>query len=188
MRFPPALLLVCSLALVSVPVGAAARTVYTALATTEPVQGTTSTTAILQGYFTLPCDSDFGFKIRFPDDSIRVQTWHHYYGVGLWNWTISDLSPGTTYSYEAYVHSSGCGDALGDAVSFTTEARLTTSVTGSGTVTGGPRPCASECEDDVPNGQPLTLTATPQPGNVFVGWSGICARQGPVCTATPTGT
>jgi hypothetical protein len=108
--------------------------------------------------------------------------------VGLWNWTISGLSPGTTYSYQAYVHGNGCGVASGDPVSFTTEARLTTYVTGSGTVTGGPRLCASECDDDVPNGKPLTLTATPQPGNVFVGWSAICAGQGPVCTATPTGT
>ncbi|MEA2397160.1 MAG: trimeric autotransporter adhesin [Thermoleophilaceae bacterium] len=55
--------------------------------------------------------------------------------------------------------------------------------TGSGTVTGSGISCPSQCTNSYSPGTPVTLTATPQAGSSFAGWSGACSGAG-ACTVT----
>ena len=53
---------------------------------------------------------------------------------------------------------------------------LTVAVTGDGTVTSNPAgiSCPGNCTEDYSAGQNVTLTATPDAGGTFLGWSGDC--------------
>ena len=55
--------------------------------------------------------------------------------------------------------------------------------TGSGTVTGPGISCPSQCANSYSPGTLVTLTATPQAGSSFAGWSGACSGAG-ACTVT----
>ncbi len=59
--------------------------------------------------------------------------------------------------------------------------------TGSGSVSSsvGGIECGSACSAKVPPGTQVTLTATPQEGSTFAGWSGACSGTGS-CTVAPT--
>jgi hypothetical protein len=54
---------------------------------------------------------------------------------------------------------------------------------GSGSVSSSmnPRDCASSCEETLPAGSEVVLTARAQPGSAFSGWSGSCAGSDPSC-------
>jgi hypothetical protein len=41
--------------------------------------------------------------------------------------------------------------------------------------------CGSDCSEAYPEGASVTLTAVPEPGSTFAGWSGTCAGTG-TCT------
>jgi len=57
--------------------------------------------------------------------------------------------------------------------------------TGYGTVTSDPAgiSCGSDCTEDYTYGTVVTLTATPDEGSTFTGWSGACSGTG-TCTVT----
>lgn len=59
--------------------------------------------------------------------------------------------------------------------------RVSQSGTGTGLVTSSPDgiDCGLTCEFAFLDGTPVTLTATPQPGSVFMGWSGQCSGLEP---------
>ncbi len=61
--------------------------------------------------------------------------------------------------------------------------------TGGGTVTSNPAgiDCPGDCTESYPSGQAVQLTATPDPGSVFSGWSGDCAGTDPDVTVTMDG-
>jgi List-Bact-rpt repeat protein len=69
--------------------------------------------------------------------------------------------------------------------------RLTVSVNGNGTVTGGGIACTSGssggCTADAQAGTDITLTATPGSGGSFTSWSGCTSTSGATCTVTMTG-
>jgi hypothetical protein len=69
--------------------------------------------------------------------------------------------------------------------------RLTVSVTGNGTVTGGGITCttgsSSGCSADEDAGKDVTLTATPGSGGSFTGWNGCTSSGGATCTLTMRG-
>lgn len=60
---------------------------------------------------------------------------------------------------------------------------LTTSVTGNGRVTSAPAgiDCGSSCSASFNTGSSVTLTATPDVGQVFSGWAGACAGTQTTC-------
>ena len=60
---------------------------------------------------------------------------------------------------------------------------VTRSGTGSGTVTSSPTgfACGATCTPAFQEGQGVLLTAAPDPGSEFVGWSGGCAGTGRAC-------
>jgi hypothetical protein len=57
---------------------------------------------------------------------------------------------------------------------------VNTAGTGEGTVTSSPAgiECPSECEAEFEEGEEVELTATPETGSVFTGWSGNCTGTG----------
>ncbi len=69
-----------------------------------------------------------------------------------------------------------------DPVNYT----LTVTRIGSGTVTSAPAGifCGANCVATYTDGTVVTLTATPDAGWVFAGWSGACSGAGSTCTVT----
>jgi hypothetical protein len=69
--------------------------------------------------------------------------------------------------------------------------RLTVTVNGNGTVTGGGIACtsgsSSGCSAEVSAGTEVTLTATPPSGGSFASWSGCTTSSGATCAVTMTG-
>jgi len=57
---------------------------------------------------------------------------------------------------------------------------------GAGSVTSQPTGivCGDDCSEEFANGTEITLTATPQPGHAFTGWSGDCSGQTTTITVT----
>jgi uncharacterized repeat protein (TIGR02543 family) len=57
---------------------------------------------------------------------------------------------------------------------------------GAGTVTSSPEgiDCGSDCDEDFIEGTAVTLSAVPQGGSEFVGWSGDCSGMDPTCEVT----
>ena len=69
--------------------------------------------------------------------------------------------------------------------------RLTVTVNGNGTVTGGGITCTSGssggCSTEASAGTEVTLTATPPSGGSFTSWSGCTSSSGATCSVTMTG-
>ena len=42
--------------------------------------------------------------------------------------------------------------------------------------------CSSSCEEEIPAGATVTLSAEPEPGSAFAGWSGACGGGDPTCS------
>jgi hypothetical protein len=58
--------------------------------------------------------------------------------------------------------------------------------TGSGPVTSNPSgvACGVDCSHSYPYGTSVTLTASPNSGSVFTGWSGACSGTAPTCVVS----
>ena len=63
-------------------------------------------------------------------------------------------------------------------VSFGQRYRLTVSISGSGSVSGSGIACPSDCYEDFPAGEIVSLTAYPYSGYILSGWSGVMGSSG----------
>src|SRR6185437_4199606 len=63
---------------------------------------------------------------------------------------------------------------------------VTKAGTGTGTVTSSPSgiDCGTTCSAAFAQGTPVTLTATPDSGSTFAGWSGDCTNATGTCLVT----
>ena len=61
-------------------------------------------------------------------------------------------------------------------------------VTGGGVVSSNPAGinCGLDCDESLPSGTSVTLTATPENGSTFTGWSGGCTGTPNTCTVSMT--
>ncbi|MEW5743752.1 MAG: hypothetical protein AB1938_32870, partial [Myxococcota bacterium] len=101
------------------------------------------------------------------------------------------LSPSTKYCYTVTAIANGvespqsapvCATTPADTGSFTLT--VLKSGMGLGTVTGPGLDCGTTCTASVPAGTPVTLTAVPEAGSTFTGWSGCDTANGASCTVT----
>lgn len=69
------------------------------------------------------------------------------------------------------------GDGFEVSINLLTELTVTTTVTGSGSITSSPAgiDCPPVCDRDFPTRKPVLLEAQPSPGWLFAGWSGGCS-------------
>jgi hypothetical protein len=134
----------------------------------------------------------FGFVEQWPENPNLMNGWSAFYvvvGQGIASAGEMSLSP--------FGGPNGSGGANGhpDYGTFLVrQASALLAVTkggaGSGTVTSNPSgiECGSDCSKSYASTVPVTLTATPAPGSVFMGWLGACIGTGPcnvnVSTAT----
>jgi Divergent InlB B-repeat domain len=84
------------------------------------------------------------------------------------------------------------GDTVWDFNSFALIAyplTVTKTGAGSGMVTGQPAgiDCGATCTASIAYGTKVTLTAAPDKGSAFVGWTGVCQLQGATCIFALTG-
>ncbi len=79
--------------------------------------------------------------------------------------------------------------AVAGTSSGTHQLTVTTSGSGSGTVTSDPSgiSCGSDCIHDYEEGTTVTLAATPGAGSVFAGWGGACSGTGDCVITMSTG-
>jgi hypothetical protein len=79
--------------------------------------------------------------------------------------------------------------ALSESAPAADTSQLSVGLTGGGhgSVTSSPAAidCGTTCRADIDNGTVLTLTATPEPGSIFAGWSGAaCTGSSATCVIT----
>jgi Divergent InlB B-repeat domain/Fibronectin type III domain len=137
-------------------------------APTENADGTTLSD--LEGYRVY-----YGTSSRNYSQSIDVRNVTAY--------IISDLVSEVTYYFAVTAY-----DTSGNESDFSNEVSLgqhvlttTKGGTGNGTVTSAPAgiDCGSDCKESYKNGMVVTLTAIPDTGSLFTGWSGSgCAGNG----------
>src|SRR5437763_874888 len=182
MRPPVHLLTVAAALLVAVPLaaGATQQVAVAASATTDQPTNLAATSVTLNGHTTLGCAGSRGFKLAYPDHTAQISS-SAGSGSSSVSSNVTGLAPGTAYAYYAYA--TDCAStATGNPLSFTTLARVTLTMNGSGKVTGG-FSCTASCVTDVKSAQAISVTATPNTGSTFASWGGICAGQGQTCTA-----
>ena len=80
------------------------------------------------------------------------------------------------------------GDKTVNAVwgTSTSTTTLTVGITGGGHVSGGGIDCPSKCVANEALNSAVTLSASPNDGYVFSGWTGGCTGTSPTCTVTMT--
>jgi|GEM_PF-813362 len=110
---------------------------------------------------------------------------------GSWG-TLEHIDQAGSPKYDALVGFAGtqpCGWTDCAIVDPSAPQTLTMAVSGGGEVTSNPAgiSCGSDCTEPLPMGTLVTLSARPEPGQFFAGWSGACAGTTTTCTVMLNG-
>ncbi len=103
--------------------------------------------------------------------------------------TPPTFAPQTVYSTQA--PNNHCDQT--PAASWNEPPLVTAQIVGGGSVSSSPafvqgfEPCTTWCTVPVTAASTVTLTATPNTGSIFTGWSGACTGTTPTCTLTAAG-
>jgi uncharacterized repeat protein (TIGR02543 family) len=112
-----------------------------------------------------------------------------YSGTGT-SYTHTSLTNGMTYYYRVCATDNANNTSTGATASATPYASYTLTVSrsgsGSGVVTSSPAGinCGSDCSEPYNYNTLVTLTATPDTGSAFAGWSGSCSGTNPTTQVT----
>ena len=103
--------------------------------------------------------------------------------------TVDNLSQGVTYFFAVTAYNlQGTESDYSNEINNTVlrQYRLTVTKRGSGDgiIAGDGIHCGADCDQWYDEGTPITLTANPEPGSVFVGWSGEDCNGVGECTIT----
>jgi hypothetical protein len=151
--------------------------------TTQPlsvvVNGPGSVTSLPEG---IDCGNDC--VADFPTGSSVILTANPQEGAMFQGWTGACSGNRTTCTLSASQARSVM--AIFATIPVVENQSLSVSVTGPGSVTSAPTGilCGVDCQEDFPAGTQVTLTALPNPGARFLGWSGDCTGTNASCTLT----
>jgi PKD repeat protein len=109
-----------------------------------------------------------------------------YPSAGTWMCAVSNLALGDNkFTITATDVANNSSRALVTIVKNLPTITITKSGNGTGIVTSSPNgiACGGVCSTEFANGTSVTLTAVPDPGSIFIGWSGACGGTG-TCTVT----
>jgi uncharacterized repeat protein (TIGR02543 family) len=133
-----------------------------------------------------------GYRLDVATDRAFTQSVANYWDLDTGNtqsFTVSGLQPGIQYYYRVRAYNdSGQGTASNTIGARTTSLAsaptLTVTTTGRGTVTSSPTgiDCGTICSTTFTAGTQITLSATPESGATFIGWSGACSGTTSTCT------
>jgi hypothetical protein len=128
----------------------------------------------------IDCGSVCGVDLPIGGGFTLTATPAEGYRFGHWQ---GDACQGSSPTCAAWVTSWARTTAVFDQA---TLLKVTRSGSGSGTVTSAPGgvDSGSACTATFDPGQTLTLTAKPEGGSRFAGWSGACTGTAPICTFT----
>jgi List-Bact-rpt repeat protein len=93
------------------------------------------------------------------------------------------LTSGNTAFGSIYAYGPGAATTAAFKLS-TASVSLAATGTGAGTVRSAQVQCASSCEEVVPAGSSVTVSAQPAQGSAFAGWSGACSGSSATCELT----
>ncbi|MEZ5485678.1 MAG: hypothetical protein R3F01_11040 [Lysobacteraceae bacterium] len=123
-------------------------------------------------------------------DVCGLETCHFPFPIGATATLTAIVEPGSSFAGWGG-DCSGTGDCVlqmseprNVTASFsTTDKHLDVSVSGNGTVTSSPAgiDCGAVCGANFADGTSVTLTAAPEPGYVFNGWTGCSSTNGSIC-------
>ena len=110
-------------------------------------------------------------------------------GTIFGGWGGDCSSCGTNATCQIIMNSDKTCSAVFDTSAGQYTLTVTRSGTGTGTVTSSPEgiSCGSDCSEAYSAGTTVTLTATPDTGSVFSGWSGDCSGSALTTTVTMDG-
>lgn len=90
------------------------------------------------------------------------------------------VTSGNTTFASIYAYGPGAATTAPVALA-TASLSLAATGTGGGTVRTSALECTTSCEEEVPAGSTVSVSAQADPGSAFVGWSGACSGSAPSC-------